>query len=144
MNGSNNIGAYFLGASIAKGNAERLAEIEAEAVAREHSEKIGSYEERISKVYGWYAESDIRSEVRRRARVLSENAAQAIIDRAQNGQIVISAEEVKKLFAHELDATVANKFFVENAREHAEEFIKESPKRTREIRAALRRIENGE
>lgn len=141
---NNGIGAYFLGASIAKGNAERLAEIEAEAVAREHSAKIGSYEERISKIYGWYAESDIRSEVRRRARVLSENAAQAILDRAKDGQITISAEEFARMFAHELDATAANKFFIENAREHAEEFIKEAPKRAREIRAALQRIENGE
>jgi hypothetical protein len=144
MNNNNGIGAYFLGAAIAKGNAERLAEIEAESVAREHSSKIVSYEDRISKIYGWYAESDIRSEVRRRARVLSENAARSIIASAKNGQITISVEEFTRLFAHELDASAANKFFIENAREHAEEFIRDAPKREREIRAALQRIENGE
>lgn len=144
MNGGNGLGAYFLGASIAKGNAERLAEIEAEAVAREHSAEIGDYEERLSKVYGWYAEADIRSEVRRRARVISENAAQAILDRAKDGQITISAAEFAQMFAHELDAEAARKFFVDNARQHVEKFVKNAPKRAREIRAALRRIETGQ
>lgn len=142
MTSGTDIGAYMLGASIAKGNAESLARIRAQKAEREHAAEIGSYEERLSRIYGWYAEADIFAEVRRRARSLSKLAALEVLKRAQNGQITISVEEFEKLFAHEIEKDAKNRFFIDNAREHVEEFVKNAPNRTTEIRAALARIES--
>lgn len=143
MTSGNDIGAYMLGASIAKGNAERLARIREEAASRSHADDIAAWEKELSETIKWAAKAEIKSEVRRRARAKNSDILKALIERAGDGSVTLSADEIRSLFSHELGGDAGRKFFGDNAREFAEDWISRAHNKA-EIREALRQIMNGE
>lgn len=143
MSGGTDIGAYWLGASIARGNAERLARIRAEQASENHAEAIAAWRQELSETITWAAKAEIKSEVRRRARIKSAEAVKKLLERAGDGSVALSAAEIRSLFSHELGGDVGRQFFCENAREFAEDWIARAHNKA-EIREALRQVLNGE
>ena len=59
---------------------------------------------------------------------------------AEDGEVKISKQVLKRLFAHEVEPEIVSAFFVEKAVEIANSWIKEMPADEKPIRQALEKI----
>ena len=141
MTGGGEMGAYMLGASIAGNHAREMAYLDAKATKRKFDrERQDLYAENKRLAIQFYYES-LRGEMRRHARSVTKQILDHLLKNAENGRISVSAEELNRLFAHELDPATTSSFALERLRVIATAWIGKTPEFEENIRAALAQLE---
>ncbi|MCA3267624.1 MAG: hypothetical protein ING19_16305 [Azospirillum sp.] len=148
---SADLGAYVLGAAIAKNNAEsharqkaRMAEIrnmrERNALIQAYEQYIADRKKELSDTQDMFFYESINAAVRLHARQMTQKSLVQLIEKSKNARI--SESDIRVLFGHEVgpDATKID-FFLSAARQVAEQAIAAQPDHEESIRRALARIE---
>jgi hypothetical protein len=140
MTSGSDIGAYMLGASIAKSHAKSEADFREHQAQVEFNKKIAKQRRRADENYDLFAYEGIRSAARRIARCRSDDAAEALALRADRERL--TSADIRAAFAHELDNVVSLKNMIEDGKEAARIWISEqtNPANIEAIRQALARF----
>lgn len=138
---SGEMGAYMLGAAIAGNHAREMAYLDAKAAKRTFDRERESLQDRIRRISKMFYFEGLRGEMRRQARSATKRALDHLLKNAENGRISVSAEELNRLFAHELDPATTSSFAIERLRVIADGLIAKEPHCEDYIRTALAELE---
>lgn len=140
MTSGSDLGAYMLGASIAKGHAKSEADFREHQAQVEYSKKIAKQRRRADENYDLFAYEGIRSGVRKFARSRSIGAARELAKRADRERL--TSVDILAAFDHDLNSVSSLKNMIEDGKEVARIWITEqtNPANIEAIRQALARF----
>lgn len=141
MTSGGEMGAYMLGASIAGNHAREMAYLDAKAAKREFNRERQDLYESIKRISVQFSREALRAEMRRHARSVTKQVLDHLLKNAENGRVSVSAEELNRLFAHELDPATTSSFAIERLRAIADGWIEKEPDCAEYIRTALAELE---